>query len=80
MLVIKELFATADRDGNYLDISDNKSDCEKWLKEGNDKQAINIIKGFVVFDSEKNIVPDNASDFHYDYDEAFDELEFFTND
>lgn len=79
-LIVKELFATADRDGNYLDVSSNKEDCDKWLSEGNDKQATQIIKGYGVFFKDEDLMPDAASDFHYDKEEAEHELAFFSEE
>lgn len=71
---IRELFATADRDGNYLDVSQEKKDCEFWLEEGKDKQAVKVINGFGLFFANSEKMPDNASDFHYTSDDALDEL------
>ena len=76
-LTIIELFAIADRDGNYLEISRHKEDSEKMLEEGNNKAATCIIKGFAVFDVDSDCIPSEASEFCYDYEDAEDELKSF---
>lgn len=75
-LEVRELFATADRDGNYLDVSQEKRDCEGWLEEGKDKQAVKVINGFGLFFANSNEMPDNVVDFHYTSEDAVDELDF----
>lgn len=75
-LEIRELFATADRDGNYLDVSQDKNDCEAWVEEGKDKQAIKVIQGFGLFLTNSDKMPDNVSDFHYTAEDVQHELDF----
>lgn len=73
-LEIKELFATADKDGNYLGISQKKKECEAWLVEPIDKNAVKVIKGFGLFSAETGIMPDFVADFHYTKEDAEHEL------
>jgi hypothetical protein len=76
LLIIKKLWATADEGKNYLDVSHVEEDVENWLKESD--EAVQIIQGFGVFDSETNLMVDEASDFLYTYEEAQEELKSFT--
>lgn len=75
--IIKPLFAIADKDGYYIDVSRDIAECQKWLKEKNYKEAKTIISGYGVFNSESDMMADNAEDFHYSYQEAQEELSRF---
>lgn len=77
LFIIKPLFAIADKDGYYIDVSRDIAECQKWLKENNYKEAKTIIGGYGVFNSENDMMADNAADFHYTYEEAQHELSRF---
>lgn len=79
-LIIKELYATADRDNNYINISANREECVDRLENGNNKQETQVIKGYGIFEIETGLVPDQANDFYYDYEEAEHELDFLLNE
>lgn len=74
-LEIITLWATADEDGGFIDVSREKGQVVEWLKE--DEEAQQIIQGFGVINKTTNLMPDNARDFHYDRKEAEKELASF---
>lgn len=76
-LKVISLFATADQEGNYLDISTERSDCERWLTEN--KEAVRIVDGFGVAHSKTNEMHVDAVDFHYSIVEARAELVTLSN-
>lgn len=72
---IMVLWATADEDGGYIDISRDKAQAEEWLSRDDD--AVQIIQGYGVLDKTTNLMPDTASDFHYEKETAEAELASF---
>lgn len=75
--VIKPLFATADKNGHYIDVSPDITECHEWLKENDNKEAKTIIGGYGIFNANTDTMPDDANDFHYSYEEAQHELSRF---
>ena len=75
--VIKPLFATADKNGHYIDVSPDITECQNWLKENDNKEAKTIIGGYGIFNANTDLMPDDANDFHYSYEEAQQELSRF---
>jgi len=75
--IVKPLFATADKNGHYIDVSPNIAECQEWLKEDDNKEAKTIIGGYGIFNTHTDTMPDDAVDFHYSYGEAQQELSRF---
>lgn len=71
--IIKELYATVDSQGIYIDTSDNEQECRRWQQE--DVQAKGVIKGYGIFNIETGFIDNEASDFYYTYEEAKQDLE-----
>lgn len=73
------LWATADEEGNYLDVSNNLKDVNEWLSDKENVEATQVIRGYGVVDKIRKLMPDEAIDFHYTKEEAEKKLNFLNN-
>jgi len=69
------LWATADEDGGFIEVSRDEETAREWMKA--DEEAIEVIQGWGVIYKPTDMMPDDARDFHYKLEDAQKELNAF---
>lgn len=76
MLTVRPLWATTDRDYEYGDIFTSRATAEAEAK----RLGVRVLSGWGVFDTETNMMPDEAKDIHWYLEDALAELKRLQNE
>lgn len=72
------LWATADEDGGFIEVSRDEETAKEWMKT--DEEATQVIQGWGVIYKPTDLMPDDSQDFHYNLQNAEAELKRYLSE